>query len=331
MGTWERTPPRNRTFGWGEKESKLDYSEKTCVIFNPTAARRRAGKRLDGLRALLGPNVEFRPTARPGHGEEIALTAARDGFGTVMAAGGDGTVHEVANGVLRADRPDVLFAVMPMGSANDYAYSLNLQAKLTPPSDGVLALDVGLVRDERGRERYFVNTLGLGFSGAVALESRRIGWLQGLPLYSLAFIRALLFRYECPQMEIMVDDVNRSGPTLSFTAAIAHREGSFIVAPQAQLDDGLFDYLQVGPLTRMEVMKFMPKLASGGQLPSDHPALWLGRCRSVKLRSESPLVVHLDGEFFSKPEDKVRELNIKLLPKRIRVKVSAEPAVASKS
>lgn len=192
----------------------------------------------------------------------------------------------------------------------------------------MLTLDVGSVRDEHGRQRYFVNTLGLGFSGAVALESRSIGWLQGLPLYSLAFIRALLFRYECPEMDITLDDVTRRTPTLSFTAAIAHREGSFIVAPQAQLDDGLFDYMHVGPMTRMDVLKFMPKLASGGQLPLDHPALWLGRCRTVKLHSETPLIVHLDGEFFSKPEDKVHELNVELLPKRIRVKVTDAPVAA---
>lgn len=301
------------------------------MIFNPTAARKRASKRLDALRAALGADAEFRPTSHAGHGEELALAAARDGFATVMAAGGDGTVHEVANGVLRAERPDVRFAVMPMGSANDYAYSLNLQAQQTPPVDGVLALDVGVVRDERGRQRYFVNTLGLGFSGSVAIESRRIGWLQGLPLYGLAFLRALLFRYELPIMDITLDDVTRTGPTLSFTAAIAHREGSFIVAPQARLDDGLFDYLQVGPLTRLEILKFMPKLASGGQLPADHPSLWLGRCRRVKLRSQAPLTVHLDGEFFSKPDDNVRELDVHLLPGRLRVQTSPQIASASKA
>jgi diacylglycerol kinase family enzyme len=292
-----------------------------CVIFNPTAARDRAKARLDALRQTLGTDAEFRPTQRAGHGDELAFAAAREGFDVVVAAGGDGTVHEVANGVLRADRPNTLFAVVPMGSANDYAYSLNLAAAARPPGpDGVLSLDVGVVRDEHGRERYFVNTLGLGFSGAVALESRRISWLQGMALYGLAFLRALLFRYACPMMDCSFDGTERRTPTLSVTVAIAHREGSFVVAPNARLDDGLFDYLHVGPLTRWEVLRFMPKLASGGALPSNHPALWTGLCREVRLRSEAALIVHLDGEFFSKPEDNVRELTIRLLPGRLRVK-----------
>jgi diacylglycerol kinase family enzyme len=314
VGAWEAQHTRERTLG---------SSARTCVIFNPAAARKRAGKRLETLRAALGPFTEFRPTDRPGHGEELALAAAREGFDIVTAAGGDGTVHEVANGLLRSERPDVTFAVVPLGSANDYAYSLNLAAQETPPTNGVLNLDVGTVRDERGRQRYFINTLGLGFSGAVALESRRIRWLQGLALYGLAFLRALVFRYDCPVMDIAFDDVVRKGPTLSATVAIAHREGSFIVAPQARLDDGLFDYMHAGPLSRREVLRFMPKLASGGELPKDHPALWSGRCRSVRLRSESPLTVHLDGEFFSKPEDNVRELDIGMLPGRLRVRAVA--------
>ncbi len=96
----------------------------SCIIFNPSAARGRARRKLEDLRRLLGPDVDFRPTQHPGHAEELALEAARAGFATVAAAGGDGTVHEVANGLLRADRPDITFAVIPLGSANDYAFTL---------------------------------------------------------------------------------------------------------------------------------------------------------------------------------------------------------------
>src|SRR5262245_40277385 len=120
-----------------------------CVIFNPVAARGRAARRLDQLRQVLGGRAEFRPTQGPGHGEDLALAAAKSGFAVVAAAGGDGTVHEVANGVLRAGRPEVIFAVFPLGSANDYAYSLGLDTKPFPPQGeplGVRAVDVGWVR-----------------------------------------------------------------------------------------------------------------------------------------------------------------------------------------
>ncbi len=166
-----------------------------CVIFNPSAGRGRARWRLDLLRRTLGGRAEFRPTAPPdrpgGQAEELARQAALDGFPLVAAAGGDGTVHEVVNGLLRSGRADVTLVVAPIGSANDYAYSLGLPDDwwLTPnPAIGPRQVDVGLVRSEQ-RSRYFCNGLGVGFNGYVTLESRRIKWLRGLPLYALAFLR----------------------------------------------------------------------------------------------------------------------------------------------
>lgn len=291
------------------------------MIFNPVAARGRAERRLRELQATLGPRAELLPTTHAGHAEELARDAALNGTGVITAAGGDGTVHEVANGVLRAGRPEVVFGVLPLGSANDYAYSLRKSfgdAAFLPTGQRV---DVGLVRGDDGRERYFLNTLGLGFSAAVTVESRRIRWLQGLALYGLAFLRALLFRYACPVMHCSFDGVPRQIPTLSLTIALAHREGSFVVAPEARLDDGLFDYLHVGPLARWEVLRYMPTLASGGQLPRDHPALWQGRCREVRLQSPEPLTVHLDGEFFCRPQDQLRGLEVRLLPTALRVRL----------
>lgn len=295
-----------------------EADKRWCIIFNPAAARGRAEQKLKQLQPHLHTKAELRATERAGHAVALARDAAQAGFDVVAAAGGDGTVHEVANGLLEAQNATVEFAVVPLGSANDYAYSL--RKTFPDAANGVRPLDVGVVSDASGRRRYFVNTLGLGFSGSVALESRRIHRLQGLPLYSLAFFRALAFRYACPAMTVDLDGTARTAPTLSLTLAIGHREGSFVVAPQAVLDDGWFDLLHAGPLSRWEVLRYMPKLASGGQLPSDHPAIWLGRCRTMKLQSTAPLTVHLDGEFFCKPEDDVRSLEVALLPAHLRVR-----------
>src|SRR5260370_39476150 len=99
-----------------------------CVIFNPLAARGRAPKRVEALRQALGPEAEFRPTKDSGHAEELGLEAARAGFAIVAAAGGDGTVHEVANGLLPPDPPPVALAAFPPGSANAYSYCLGLNS-----------------------------------------------------------------------------------------------------------------------------------------------------------------------------------------------------------
>ena len=96
------------------------------------------------------------------------------------------------------------------------------------------------------------------------------------------------------------------------------REGSFPLTPNALLDDGLFDCVHAGPLTRWGAVKLLPRLATG-TFPANHPHLWLGRCRSVRISAPVPVRVHVDGEFFCHPEDGIQELRIELLPRRLRV------------
>jgi len=291
-----------------------------CVIFNPSAGKGQARQRLRQLQRTLGPRGEFRPTTAAGHAEELARQAACDGFPFVAAAGGDGTVHEVVNGLLRSGRPDVILAVLPIGSANDYAHSLGLAGdwwRRLDPAIGPRQVDVGLVRSGQ-RQRWFCNGLGLGFNGYVTLESRRIKGLRGIPLYGLAMMRALCYRFVTPAMSVRLDEEpERVGPTLALSLALGRREGNFVVAPDALLDDGLFDHVHAGGLTRLGLLGFVPGLVTG-KLPT-HPEVRRGRCRSAAVRSETPLVVHVDGEFFSLPGDNLHELEVTLLPGALRV------------
>src|SRR5439155_13972705 len=103
---------------------ELTLEKDVCVIFNPRAGRDRAKARFERLRDVLGPRAVFQPTLGPGHGEQLAMDAAKSGFPRIAAAGGDGTVHEVANGILRSERSGTILEVYPVGSANDYAHSL---------------------------------------------------------------------------------------------------------------------------------------------------------------------------------------------------------------
>jgi diacylglycerol kinase family enzyme len=290
-----------------------------CLIVNEAAGRGRAARRLNRVLRAWGDQAEVRRSRRPGHAEELAQAAAGQGFTTVAAAGGDGTVHEVANGVLWAGRPEVVFGVVPIGSANDYAYSLDRQEAGVGSSAGPRPVDVGVVEDAAGRRRYFVNSLGLGLNGAVTLESRKIRRLQGLALYGLATLRALWYHFACPVMTVRIDDTERRVPTLLLSVGLGQREGGFVLAPRARLDDGLFEFLHAGALTRWEIIRYLPRLASAG--PPAHPKVWVGQCRRLDLRSETPLTVHIDGEFFCRPEDGVREIRVRLLPGALRARV----------
>jgi len=292
-----------------------------CVIFNPHSGRGRAARRLARLQRQWAGRAVFWPTVQPGHAEELAAKAAAEGFRVVAAAGGDGTVHEVANGLLAAGRSDVSFAVVPIGSANDYANSLGIDNG-TVPAAAQRQVDVGLVRDATGRQRRFVCCLGLGFNGMVTLEARKIKRLQGLALYGLATLRALRNHYACPATEVTIDDQPTvTWPTLMLSVLLGRREGGFVLAPDARLDDGLFDYVHAGDLSRCEVLRFLPRLALAGP-PRNHPKVRLGRCRRLKIRSPTPVAVHIDGEFFARPEDNVRELEICIEPLALRVQMA---------
>lgn len=293
-----------------------------CVIFNPAAGKGQAARRLAKLRQFWGPRAVFQPTEAQGHGIELARQAALEGFRVVAAAGGDGTVHEVANGLLLSRCPDVRFGIIPIGSANDYYASLEMEASSANPR----IVDVGIVRAvewQAGkpavRERFFVCCLGLGLNGCVTLESRKIKRLQGIALYGLATLRALWYHYACPAMQLQIDDFHASkGPTLMLSVLVGRREGGFVLAPKAQLSDGWLDYVHTGELSRWEVIKLLPRLAISGP-PESYPKIGQGRCRRLRLTSEKPLVAHMDGEFFCKPEDGVLGLEIEIVPGALRI------------
>jgi diacylglycerol kinase (ATP) len=213
----------------------------------------------------------------------------------------------------------VVFGVWPIGSANDYAFALGLtgdwplRREIEP---AVQCVDVGRVTG-CGSSRYFVNGLGLGFNSAVTLEAESIPRLRGMALYGLAFVRAVWRHYEFPTLNIALDDATIERPTLALTVNLGPREGGFLVTPQADLCDGLFDVVHAGALSRWKALALLPRLANG-TLPSDHPLIrqWRSRCAAV--RGAQPLRVHIDGEFFCHAEDGITEIAIELVPARLK-------------
>src|SRR5262249_37226977 len=150
-------------------------------------------------------------------------------------------------------------------------------------------VDVGRVREPGGRERYFLCCLGLGLNGAVTLESRRIRRLRGVALYGLATLRALYYHYACPLIALTIDEEPTwTVRTLMLSVLLGRREGGFVMAPAARLDDGWFDFVHAGCLSRWEVLRFLPRLALAGP-PANYDRVRQGRCRHIRLSSERAL------------------------------------------
>lgn len=292
----------------------------TCVIFNPAAGRGRARKLIDRVRAWAAPGAELRPTSEPGHGAELARIAADEGFERVIAAGGDGTVNEVGNGLMRASKAAVM-GVWPLGSSSDYAFSLGLSDWWAKRGNGVelhrQAVDVGAVRGAK-REHFYLNCAGVGFNGMVALDSRRIRWLRGMPLYALAYLRSLMWYFRAPATRVQLDELKLDTPLLALTVNVGIREGGFPITPNAKVDDGRFDFVHVADLRRWDLIRLLPRLMAGN-LPTDHPKIRTGMASRVQVISQTPLCVHADGEFTCVPADGVTELTFETLPGRLVV------------
>lgn len=296
-------------------------SIRTCVILNPRAGRGRAASKLEVARSKLPSDAVIVTTERRGHAVELARQAALDGFDRVIAAGGDGTVHEVANGLLQSGRADVVLSTWPLGSSNDYARTLGMGRWWQAwPHGGELATlqaDVGIIR-AGNQDRYFVNGAGIGFNGMVTVEANTITWLNGMPLYTLAFLRAMRRHFAKPLMRIQRDGVDVVSPTLAVSFNLGQREGGFPVTWNAQIDDGLFETFHAADLRRWELIRYLPALLTG-KLPTDHPQLRMGQCRNASVQCDKPLCVHTDGELVCLPHDAIYEVAIELLPKRLKV------------
>lgn len=266
--------------------------------------------------------VDFRATEAAGHATALARQAVEEGYQTIAAAGGDGTVHEVANGILATGSDDVTFAIVPIGSANDYAYSLQQQFGISSLDDAShVAVDVGKIASSDGRERFFVEALGIGLTGEITAESRKIPDRQGLWLYGTAALRVLRQKRRPLSLQLTWDDDPPIAvPTRLLSVLLGQREGKFRMAKDAKLDDGQFDIVHGGNIGHWSALRLFPRFLLSGP-PSDHPLMTLRRCRRLKVKSPEPLAIHTDGEVFATPDDGVVAIEVVVLPLRLRVKV----------
>ncbi len=293
-----------------------------CILYNPVAGRRCNRARIAALQAKLGEGAELRPTPGPDCAAELARQAALDGFDVVVAAGGDGTVHEVASGLLDADRPDVGFLVFPVGSANDYAHSLLREYgdAVRWPNLGT-RVDVGRVSGLNDHGAWFVNSCGLGFSAMVTIESRAIRRLRGTLLYGLATLHAMRKHFFVQDWQVAIDDAaEQLEPTLMLSVLNGRREGNFILAPDARLDDGHFDYVLAGRVSRWDIIRLLPSLATSGP-PKEYPNVKTGQCRQLVVESKTPIAAHVDGEILARPEHGRLRATIEVVERRLQVAV----------
>jgi diacylglycerol kinase (ATP) len=286
------------------------------VIFNPYANRWQAQKQIETVTAALNQlqrPFTLTPTIRPQHAIELAETAVRDGCDVIVAAGGDGTINEVINGLLRAT-PDgtatIPFGIIPMGSANDFGQMVGLPDGIAD-SVALLAtghtrpVDVGLVETGEGaalQRRYFVNNSAVGMEPMVTLENIKMKRLRGQLRYMVALVRALV-RLRAWQMEITGDGLNYSGPVYLLSVCNGPRTGGFMMAPTAVIDDGRLDVVFAPEVPKLTVLAILLRLLRGTHI--EHTAVTYTPATGLTIHSQPGTPVHADGELMGEAETAV--------------------------
>jgi len=242
----------------------------TKVIVNPVAGARSTRRKWPIISRLLeriGLSFDFDYTEGVGHAIELARIAASDGYRYLVAVGGDGTVNEVANGILISpNAAATALGVVSTGTGSDFARS------------------AGLARDS-----------GVGFDAAVVKETERLPkFFGGTIPYVAGMLRALV-SYRNKNIVLRVGDEEKRQRVLNVAVANGnYMGGGMHVAPDAELDDELLDVVVIGDFGKLELLKEFPTVYKGTHI--NHPKVSVKKTPSVSIESAEPMLVYADGE-----------------------------------
>jgi diacylglycerol kinase (ATP) len=303
----------------------------TVFLVNPASANGSTGRRwpqLANRAASLGLSGDVLFSESAGHMAELARSAAEDGAGLLVVVGGDGTVNEVVNGLDAADRkPEV--AVIPRGTGWDFVRSHGItrdveQAVEIALRGRVRELDLGRVayRSWAGEEAgsWFANIASVGMSGAIAQRANGTTKALGGKISYLLATFAVFARWRNCEVRVSVDAENRGGRMHDVIVANgAYFGGGMKICPDALPDDGLFDVLLIGDLTKRDLLVTLPKSYAGRHLP--HPKAELLRGRTVSVEADETLPIELDGE-----QPGTSPVRFEVVPKALRLRVPSRPS-----
>jgi diacylglycerol kinase (ATP) len=293
--------------------------ESVVVLANPAAGNGRSRRLCARAVALLerhGLAIEAVISSGPGHLAEVAAAEAARGRARLIALGGDGTLSEVAHGLLSVAGAETALGVVPLGTGNDFVKSAGLPRDWRAACRR-LAAGCSIRRIDAGRVngRVFINGAGFGFDAAIARAMLRHRWLPGPLSYAAALLDALRAGVGRPLCTLRWDGgEDRRAVTLVAACNGQYAGGLFRLAPAAELDDGRLDIVWADALSRLQVLRYAPSVMRGthGRLP----VMFQARTARLEIDSDVPLPAQADGELIG---DALRRLTIELEPGALRL------------
>ena len=294
-------------------------------IVNPVAGRGKSTHLAEKLIAYLQDNSiphTIISTERRGHGTILAREASKTSD-YVVAVGGDGTVNEVAAGVVNSS---ATLAVMSEGSGNDFARLVNAPSKIEHVIELFLSserkkFDAGKAvityDDGRKSERYFFNSLGAGFDAAVAQHVEQITWLRGIPLYTTALVQTLT-GYHPHRFTVTSHEYSRQEEYFLVCVGNGKWEGGgFKLTPDGVPDDGKFQICCVRGKSVLEVLPILPSTMTGAHTKKKNVDVF--DTKSISIECDQPFPVHGDGEIFGL---NIKKIEVSVVPLSLNVVIT---------
>jgi diacylglycerol kinase (ATP) len=272
------------------------------LFLNPTAGRGRAGRRQARIVEIFNSSqvpLELHTSDAVGDLEARVKAQVDAGARQIVVAGGDGSVYEAVNGIMRSEQSAAL-GLVPTGTGNDFAkacgFSLNWEHAARLLADRLVAgqfartIDIGVMNG-----RYFSNGAGIGFDAEVTRLARAYRLPIGDVVYLLAIFRAMIDGIATPRLRLETDGISWDGPVT--LAAISNGPwigGMFHIAPMAANNDGKLELMIADPVTRRRIVRLLPKLMSGQHV--NEPEIQHHSVSDLTVIADEPVASHLDGE-----------------------------------
>lgn len=291
-------------------------SSQIALFVNPTAGRGRTARRLSRVIELLaqaGVDSEVHESNAVGHLEDLVHDAVRTGQRRIVVAGGDGSIHEAVNGIMRADGNAAL-GIIPTGTGNDFAKASEIPLEWEHATQ---LLATRIIADARSRTidvgqmngRFFANGAGIGFDARVTQAARSYRWPIGDFVYLFAIFRCMADGIATPDLLIRAGDYEFSGPvTLANISNGSWVGGMFHIAPMAANNDGKLELLIADPVSRRRLVGILPQLMRGRHMAEAE--ISHATVSRVTISAAAPILSHLDGEV----QAETCEFEIDILP-----------------
>lgn len=292
---------------------------KVKIVLNPYANRWAAKAQVPQIEAAFraaGIAYDLTVTAEVGEGIPVTEEAVRAGYDAIVAAGGDGTINEVVNGLIRAaapGNPTLPLGILPLGTANDFSDMAGLPRDLKTAVQTIRDRHTWLIDAGRVNDYYFINNSAVAMEPMVTLENIKMKRFSGELRYIVALVRALV-KLSAWQMEIAWDGGGYEGPGYLLSLCNTPRTGGFYMAPEAVMDDGLLDFVFAPEVPKRTVLAVLLRLLRGTHVY--HPVVTYGRTTRLSLTSQPGTPLHADGEIIA---EAVTVIDYQVLPDQVNL------------